>query len=337
MTPRPAHIPASFLTRFAPILVIGLAALVIRTPWGTDHPRLAALLFLWITADSLATGLALRHRLNGERPAGRVVLATIVLGLLSAVIGLTPPLRAALSSMPWAVALIAALVGGHVLWGLAGAWGARRQPRGQRLEAAMACLLPPPFARLIAREQALLHLALFQWRVPPDVPAGCQAFSYHRDLTPLMSGLLAAQVMEMVVIDVALGIHHRTAALILFAVGDISVVYLLGLTKSLRLRPVLLTPQGVRIRFGILADRLIAYDAIVDVRDGAGLTKRGPENHSPLLAPNVALTLATPLERRRFLRPARTITTVALAVDEPQAFIRALRWRLDQGRAQESS
>ncbi|MBB6250372.1 hypothetical protein [Nitrospirillum iridis] len=326
------------VSRLAPLLVIGLAALVIRTPWAEAHPRLAVALFLWITVDSLTTALVLRHRRMRGRPGVRLVLATIAVGLVSAAAGLTPPLRAALWSMPWAVAGVAALVGGHVLWGLAGAWTVWRRPgEGEgRLEAAVACLVPPPFAPLVARELSVLHLALFCWRAAPDVPTGCQPFSYHRDLTPVMGGLLVAQVMEIVVLDVALGIHHRMVALALFVLGDLSFIYLLGLTKSLRLRPVLLTPHGVRVRFGPLVDRLVPYDAIGGVGVAADMPQRGPENHSPLLAPNVALTLVAPVRRRRFLRRARSISTVAFAVDDPQAFIRALQGRLSDGREQES-
>ncbi|MEC4592675.1 hypothetical protein VPG91_16850 [Nitrospirillum amazonense] len=327
---------APFL-RLAPVPVIAVASLAIRTPWATAHADLAALLFLWITADSLATGLIVAERMRlGWPPAARVVLAAIALGLVSGVLGLTPPLRSALAGMPWVVAVGTALVGGHLLYGVAGAWAVLRRPGVTKLEAAVACLVPPPLAQLVAKELALLHLALFRWRSPPDVPPGCQAYSYHRDLTPLMGGLLAAQVMEIVVVDVALGIHHRTAALILFAVGDIGFIYLLGLTKSLRLRPVLLTPQGVRIRFGLLVDRLIPYDAIAHVGTADGLERRGAENLSRLVAPNVALTLAVPEARRRFLRSARTVTRLAFAVDEPRDFIGAVRERLSGAECQSS-
>ncbi|TWB44365.1 hypothetical protein [Nitrospirillum pindoramense] len=324
------------LVRLAPFPLIALASLVIRTPWAAAHAGLAALLFLWITADSLATSFAVAERLRQGRPPGaRAMMSAIAFGLVSGVLGLTPPLRTALGAMPWAVAGVAGLVGGHVLLGTVGAWriwrgtGDGRADGMSRLEAGLACLVPQPLAGLMAKELALLHLALFRWGAKPDVPADSQPFSYHRDLTPLMGGLLAAQVMEIAVVDVALGIHHRTAALALFAVGDIGFIYLLGLTKSFRLRPVLLTPQGVRVRFGLMADQLVPYGGIGHVGPAAGLTRQGPENVSRLVAPNVALALTVPQVRRRFLRPARTVSTVAFAVDDPQGFIRALRARME--------
>ncbi|MEE3627316.1 hypothetical protein UCD39_25590 [Nitrospirillum sp. BR 11752] len=182
------------LVRLAPFPLIALASLVIRTPWAAGHAGLAALLFLWITADSLATSFAVAERLRQGRPPGaRAMMSAIAFGLVSGVLGLTPPLRTALAAMPWAVAGVAGLVGGHVLWGTVGAWHA--------------------------------------WRRTGDGRA-------------------------------------------------------------------------------------------------AGLTRRGPENVSRLVAPNVALALTVPQVRRRFLRSARTVSTVAFAVDDPQGFIRALRARM---------
>ncbi|MEA1650748.1 hypothetical protein UAJ10_17210 [Nitrospirillum sp. BR 11164] len=329
MTTRALFPTVAPFVRLAPLPIIAAASLAIRTPWAVAHAGLAALLFLWITADGLATGLIVAERMRlGRPPAARVVLAAIALGLVGGVLGLTPPLRSALADMPWVVAVVATLVGGHLLYGAAGAWDVLRRPGVAKLEAAAACFVPPPLAQLVAKELALLHLALFRWRAPPDVPPGCQAYGYHRDLTPLMGGLLAAQVMEIVVMDVALGIHHRTAALVLFAVGDVGFIYLLGLTKSFRLHPVLLTPQGVRIRFGLLADRLVPYEAIAHVGAADGLERRGPENLCRLVAPNVALTLVVPETRHRVLRPALAVTRLAFSVDEPREFIGAVRDRL---------
>lgn len=180
-------------------------------------------------------------------------------------------------------------------------------------------------------EVSLLHLALFRWGGAPDVPAGHQAHTCHRELYPLLGGFIAVQVMEMAVTDVVVGLHHRTAATALFVLGDLALVYTLGLMKSLRQRPVLLGPRAVRVRFGLLVDRTIPYADIQAVRVAAdAVPKRSPANLSRLVAPNVVLTLRRPLTCRRFLRAEVRTTMVGLYVDEPAAFVRALDWRTAQ-------
>ena len=85
-----------------------------------------------------------------------------------------------------------------------------------------------------------------------------------------------------------------------------TMVYLVGLIKSFRFRPVLLTAEGVRVRAGFLIDQLVPFDAIVavdagftgeEVRDAATL------NAALLAWPNVMLRLDRPLPRRSWRSP----------------------------------
>jgi hypothetical protein len=83
--------------------------------------------------------------------------------------------------------------------------------------------------------------------------------------------------------------------------GDLGLVYMIGLVKSLRLKPGLLTPDGLRIRAGCLIDRLVPYKQIAGLRPAfAGGDIRANTNwNMELLAwPNVMLDLGSASRRQ---------------------------------------
>jgi hypothetical protein len=199
---------------------------------------------------------------------------------------------------------------------------------------AVSVIVPAPVVRLAAAEGRLLHMALFRWGGPPDAPAGARAFAYHRHLAPTCTALLVLQVIEIGVYHIFVGHWNRTAAIVLFVVSDLGLVYLVGLIKSFRFRPVLLTADGVRVRAGILIDTLIPFDQIAGIEP----VVTGPIVHDPatcnaaLLAwPNVVLNLTRPLPRGSWRRRRPLAWRIAFRLDEPEPFLRLLAWRIGQG------
>lgn len=320
--------PMSFAALIPPLVIAGAAALL-RLPIVLAYPRAAALLFLWIASDSMMLGLIARD----QRPGWRAGIAAMA-GAGMAVFSLSPPpIRAALVSMPWAlvVPVIAiALHGGWGLWRVAARvrhWDARDPDRWVGL---LAELFPRPLARFAVAEAGLLHLALFRWNAAPDVPAGARAFVYHRHLQPMMIALLSLSCVEIGVTHLLVAHWNRTLALVLFVISDVSLLYLMGLIKSLRLAPILLTETGVRVRAGILVDRTIPYAAIHAVEahpDGETVRAADSWNVAMLAWPNLLLRLDPPLPpRSRWRRlPVRAI---AFRLDDPAPFLDALRARL---------
>ncbi|WP_454278926.1 hypothetical protein [Sphingomonas sp. Marseille-Q8236] len=317
------------LSGLVPPIVIAGAAALLRLPLASAHPHVAALLFLWIASDAMMLGLIARDRRPGWR-AGIAAMAAAGMAVLS----LSPaPIRAALIAMPWALAVPVVAIALHGGWGM---WRAAERVRHWRRSDAdrwidlLAEMLPRPLARLAVAEAGLLHLALFRWKAAPDIPPGAIGFGYHRQLQPMMIALLLLSCVEIGVTHLLIAHRNRTLALILFVVSDVSLLYLIGLIKSLRLAPILLTDTGVRIRAGILVDHMIPYAAITAVQANPdGATVRAPDswNIALLAWPNLLLRLHPPLPPRSCWRrdPMRA---VALRLDEPGPFLDELHARL---------
>ncbi len=321
------HITASI----APVIIVALAGMAVRTPLAAAYPFAALLLFLWVVADTLMLSLIAR---SAARPAWSAVLGVLAGASLTVWLGSPSAMRDALLETPVLVVAMAAAVLGHVAWAAARA----RQAVGrngvdlkERWVSAASELFPPALVRLAVAEMTVIHMALFRWGGPADVPVNARAFAYHRHLTPMCATLLILSAIEIAVYHLLVGHWSRTATLVMFVLSDVGFVYLVGLIKSFRFRPVLLTPEGVRVRAGFLIDQLVPLDAIVAIEGGfTGEEVRDPATlNAALLAwPNIMLRLDYPLHRRSLLKKRGSFVRVAFLLDDPEPFIRLLAWRL---------
>lgn len=317
----------------APIVAVLLAGWAGRTALAAQYPAAAVVLLLWIVADTAV--LSLMVRASRRRPGSRKVIGALAMACIATWVISSPPLRAALLSIPALAAIMAAVVLAHALWGIARArqaWHAGGANLGDRLRRAAEELLPPALVRFAAAELALLHMAFWRWGGPPDVPARCRSFAYHRHLAPMSATLLVLSAIEVGVYHIFLGHWNRTAALVMFVVSDLGLIYLVGLIKSFRLRPILLTPEGVRVRAGLMIDQLIPYDRIAGLEtaiDGDVVRSRDTLNAALLAWPNMMLRLDRPIARTTLSR-RRAFSRVAFRLDDPEPFAALLRWRLGQ-------
>ncbi len=162
-------------------------------------------------------------------------------------------------------------------------------------------------------------MAFFRWGGPGDIPANCRGFAYHQHLAPMCGTFLALSAIEIAVYHVLVGHWSQTAAVIMFIVSDIGFIYLVGLIKSFRFRPVLVTPDAVRIRTGLLIDQSVPLDAIARIETSFdGDSVRDPATL------NAAL-MAWP-------KGSKTYSSIAFRLDDPEPFTRLLQWRLEATR-----
>lgn len=333
MTPRIGGSSQSLkvATRMAPFVVVALAALALRTPLAAAYPFLALLLFLWVVSDTMMLALVARSSGNPER---RAVLGVLAGASFTVWLGCPPAVGSVLMEAPFLALAMLIVVMSHLAWATARATQALRGTHGdlkERWVSAASEILPPALVRLAVAELTVIHMALFRWGGPGDVPANARAFTYHKHLTPMCAALLILSAIEIAVYHLLIAHWSRAATIVMFIVSDMGFVYLIGLIKSFRFRPVLLTPEGVRVRAGFLIDQRVPLDAIVAVESGlTSETVRDPTtlNAALLVWPNILLRLDRPQPRRSLRKKRGAFDKVAFRLDEPETFIRLLVWRL---------
>jgi hypothetical protein len=329
-TPGSSLVLRPLTLRVIPLVVLFAAGAAFRSPLALAHPLAAGLLFLWIASDTRM--LALMARDPRQKPHPRRIVAALAVAIFAFACITPPPVRAAVLALPLLPVLLLAIFAAHLGWSLVAAGQQFRRATQERWVVAASELLPAPLVLLAAAELRLLHLALFRWGAAPDVPAGCRGFAYHRHLTPMAATLLSLQVIEVAIHHLLLAHWSRWGAYILFVVSDVGLIYMVGLIKSFRLRPILLTPEGVQVRTGIAIDRFVAYVDIATIEtgfDAALIKNKGTLNLGLLAWPNIVLRLNAPMPRRKRLSTRPPITAIAFRLDDPEPFVRALRWRLE--------
>ncbi|MCW1431455.1 hypothetical protein [Novosphingobium sp. JCM 18896] len=220
----------------------------------------------------------------------------------------------------------------HVLWGAArGAAQVKGTalPLRGRIERMLAEIVPAPLARLAAAELTMLSYA-FRWTGQPEVPPAAIGFSYHRLVAPMMWAFLCLAIIEICIVHVLLYAWKPAVAWIVFVVSDIGFLYLLGLIGSLRHLPVLLFADHLQVRTGILFDFVVPLTAITacSVTFGVAPARRGTLKASLLAGPNVILEVAPPLPSPKPFGKGGPVTRIALALDDPIAFVEAVRSRM---------
>ena len=317
--------------KVAPVIIVALAGIAVRTPLAAAYPFVSLLLFLWVVSDTLMVTLIAR---SSRKPEWHAVLSVLAGASLIVWLGSPPVIRNVLLETPVLAAPMGVIALLHVAWATARARRVLNGSEGdtkERWVSAASEMLPPAMVRLAAAEMTVLHMALFRWGGPADVPANARAFAYHRHLTPICATLLILSAIEIGVYHLLVGHWSRIGAIVMFVLSDLGFVYLLGLIKSFRFRPVLLMPEGVRVRAGILIDQLVPLDAIVAVESGfTGEEVRDPGTlNTALLAwPNIMLRLDRPMHRRSLLKRREPFNRIAFRLDDPESFIRLLAWRL---------
>ena len=315
----------------APFIIVALAGMAVRTSLAATYPFAALLLFLWIVADTLMLSLMVR---SSGKPEWSAVLGVLAGASFTVWLGSSSAMRGVLLETPILASTMVAVVLGHVAWATARASREVNREgfgRKKRWVSAVSEIFPPALVRLAVAEMTVIHMALFRWGGPADVPANARAFAYHKHLTPMCAALLILSAIEIAVYHLLVGHWSRTATVVMFILSDVGFVYLVGLIKSFRFRPVLLTPDGVRVRAGFLIDQLVPLEAIVAVEGGfTGEEVRDPATlNTALLAwPNIMLRLDRPLHRRSLRKKRGQFVRVAFRLDDPESFVRLLVWRL---------
>lgn len=313
--------------KFAPIVLplaaIAAARTMTFTDWAAANATLAALLFAWVVADGLALGLIAKA--ERHRPGLKALLGAFAAASLMIVLGAAAPVRAAILAMPPLLAALGVTMVAYLGWSAVRAGFAWRAERSA--EAVLGSFIPRPLARAILHEFGMMHLALFRWNALRDVPAGAQAFAYHRYLNPMIAALLVLQLFELAVVHFFLMMWNPTIAWIAFGLSAAGALWLVALMKSFRINPVLLDGDRLRVRSGAIVDVVVPLDAIagiVPAFDEATRKRKDTLDIALLAAPNVCLELAYPVAIPTMFGGSREVVRVAMRLEDSAGFIAAL-------------
>lgn len=192
----------------------------------------------------------------------------------------------------------------------------------------------PALAHAVASEVMLVWYALLSWRAAPRVAEGDAAFTNDRrtGATGVLSGLGIATVMEGAVVHVLAAHHDAGLAWGMTALSAYTLLWIAGFARALRLHPVTLGADAVRVRVGMIWDVTVPYSAIVrvDTAPRAPIDRRTPGYLHAAFAgtPQTMLTLKGPVDAIGIYGiRKRGIERIGVYVDDAIGFRAALRAR----------
>jgi hypothetical protein len=193
----------------------------------------------------------------------------------------------------------------------------------ERLESAALKIVPSRHAAaVLATEMAVFYYAFGAWRRRADAPPGSLAFSIHRQsgVAALFGMLAGVTAMEAALVHVLVTRWSPLAARVLTALSAYGIVWLVAMSRAFALRPVLVCDREVVVRSGMM------WTVRVPVMAIAATLRQGPFDMKmpPACEPNVVLRLAEPVVARGMHGVTRRVASVAIAVDDREAFERAI-------------
>jgi len=185
--------------------------------------------------------------------------------------------------------------------------------------------------------------SLFFWvtrRVPGRSP-GAQAFSYAKEVSPVLMAFIFVSTLELVVVHLLL--PWATVRLIALVLSTWGLLWMVGYLASLKVFPHLLDDHGLRVRYGTTADIRIPWEVIESVtsRRRRVSTRRNVQvqHGDDGIAVDVAVLNQTKVDVAlhqpttvKLPNGTQEITELRLYVDDPRAFVAAARERLPKRR-----
>lgn len=179
----------------------------------------------------------------------------------------------------------------------------------------------------LAGHEARLCASLVLWPARrTQGTAGGRAFGYMRGQGATMAGLVFVCLVETVGVSAMLR-GMPTAHDVLLVLDIYTVLFVVALHAACVVRPHVLTPETLRVRYGVHVDLRIPREAISVVRRETRSTHTPADETLDLAVgsqTSVTLELAEPVTHTSFLGRAREVSVVRLHADDPGALVRAL-------------
>jgi hypothetical protein len=164
-------------------------------------------------------------------------------------------------------------------------------------------------------------------------------FSYHRYELPLIGVLVGLGCIELVLVHLLVALWSAQAAWLLSILTVAGLVQIGVLVHRMAHRPILVGDLGITVRYGMWTEIFVPLDSVSSVEDTSLAPEaKGPETFrtTVLAHANITLRLCRPIALRRFGRD-RKVAAIAMRLDQPAAFRRAVAVRLAQFRAPQTT
>ncbi|MBL9012758.1 MAG: hypothetical protein JNL83_01190 [Myxococcales bacterium] len=302
----------------AAVLVVWAAVLPLVAVTRAPAVAIGAAIDLTLTAGLAMYVLAVR---GGHLPRWALTL-TVAAGALAArfvlvAVGIDGRilLAVALTAELAALALVLSRLGrARRAWRAARADGLARPDALERALAATG--LPPLIRRVLATELHIVGSSLSGWRRPRR---DATIFTSHRtNGWTLFAGVLVVlTLVETPLLHIALvALGHPIAAWIATGLSLYSIAWLVGDLHALRHGGIVLTAATLELRLGARWRATIPRSAIVRIERCTGAPSKDVD--FSILGANVLVTLAAPHEVRGLFGRRRTVSALALSIDEPE-------------------
>jgi hypothetical protein len=197
----------------------------------------------------------------------------------------------------------------------------------------------------VIRYELRLWEALFRWvfRRPHRVEPGTTTFAYVGAVTLLFGAFIGVSAVEIPILHLIL--PWQIARKISLIVGAYGLFWMFGLYATLRTRPHLVGPLGLRIRNGNTMDVPIPWNAVSAIRVRRRSLPPGGQTQVEQIGDNRVLSigvgsqtsvdvmLSRPLSVDVKKAGCDPVAQIRFHADDPEALVAAAQAQLDAGRA----
>ncbi|WEA42705.1 beta-carotene 15,15'-monooxygenase [Priestia aryabhattai] len=196
------------------------------------------------------------------------------------------------------------------------------------------------FLHVLSSEMLMFYYAFGTWKKKPS--AEVNTFTLYK-----RSSFITFQIMiiHAIVIE-TLGLHwllHNTSvilSIVLLILNIYSIVFFLGDIQALRLNPLRVEDDRLYVSFGLSKRMEISFSDIAEiVEDAHILQQKVPNTTIEFIArdfetvhPDLLLILKSPIEATLFMGIKKKYQQVAIRVDDPHAFKKIVKERLEKNK-----
>ena len=320
-----------------PFIIPALCIIVSKSHYFDEDP---VSLSMAITFDLLITTpvlyfLAIRKR---EIP-NTTVVPVFILGIVIASIILPTEHQFYLSLVKtWFLPFLELAIVTYVILTIRKAYRAIKQHTNEELDFFSAAkeatqkILPKKLVIPFATELSVFYYGFVSWK---KKQLGSNDFSYHKETsTRMILGVFIFLILiETFAVHLLLQKWSMTAAWILTFLSVYTIFQIFGIARSLSKRPITVTADALRLRFGIMSESKIPYDKIYAVSPFSKSVEKDEgyahlSSFKDMEGHNVLIELKAELELVGFYGIKKKYDKILIHLDEPKRFLTVLKEQL---------